>query len=422
MADELQTRPRRRLPHHSVILAGMATALSLLGDQAMYVILPTCYETLLAPIKFTVPVEWTLSPALQVGILLSANRWICMLTNHLAEWLVHHFHPTLLFVGMLLLGAITTASYGLWAFFWVLLLARCGWGLCWSIIRQVGIMTAVDASTREHAAAMVGFYNGLARFGSVVAMLIGGWLFDSVGWRLCFWIIAGVTAMGMIPAALARRKINHHESEFRLQRDMAMPRGRLWSLLICGFVLGSAGAGVIASTMGKILKEGFGDALSLGQITIGVATVTGVFLAGRHAINTFGGPALGALADRLGHKRSIYVFFGLGVVILLIMLGLSFYITHPAVMLTILVLTVLFFSCCTLLGVTLNAEASRCGSKAYARYVSAEDGGSATGPLLGWALLAVNDHPAVLFICALGFFIIGLLVALGRSTPGKTIA
>ncbi len=421
MPTELNILPRRKLPHHSVILAGIATALSLLGDQAMYVILPTCYETLLAPISLTVPFKWTLSPALQVGILLSANRWIRILTNHLAEWLVHHFHPTLLFVAMLLLGAVTTASYGVWAFFWVLLLARCGWGLCWSIIRQVGIMTAVDASKRENAAAMVGFYNGLSRFGSVVAMFIGGWLFDSVGWRLCFWIIAGVTALGMIPASLARRKINHHESEFRLQRSMAVPRRTLWSLLVCGFVLGSAGAGVIASTMGKILKEGFGETLTMGQVTIGVATVTGIFLAGRHAINTFGGPALGALADRLGHRRSIYVFFGLGVAILLIMFGLSFFIAHAAVMLVILALTVAFFSCCTLLSVTLNAEASRCGSKAYARYVSAEDGGSAAGPLLGWALLAVNDHPAVLFTCALGFFMIGLIVALGRPRVDSVV-
>ena len=407
-------RTRRKLPHHSVVLAGIATALSLMGDQAMYVILPTCYETLLTPISFTAPLAWTLSPALQVGILLSANRWIRMVTNHLAEWLVHHFHPTLLFVGMLGLGALTTASYGVWPFFWVLLIARGGWGLCWSIIRQVGIMTAVDASSRENAAAMVGFYNGLARFGSVVAMLIGGWLFDSVGWRMCFWIIAGVTAMGMFPAAIARRKINHHESEFRLQRDMAVPRGTLWPLLICGFVLGSAGAGVIASTMGKILKDGFGDALTIGQMTIRVATVTGIFLAGRHAINTFGGPALGALADRMGHRRSIYVFFGLGVLILVVMLGLSFFITQPAVMLVLLTLTVLFFSCCTLLSVTMNAEASRCGSKAYARYVSAEDGGSAAGPLLGWALVGASGHPAVPFACALGFFLVGVVVAFGR--------
>jgi MFS family permease len=423
-------KPQRKLPHHSVVLAGIATALSLMGDQAMYVILPTCYNTLLTsfstPASWAIPTwlkgpVWTVSPELQVGILLSANRWIRMGTNHLAEWLVHHFHPSLLFVLMLGLGALTTASYGVWPFFWVLLIARCGWGLCWSIIRQVGIMTAVDASTREHAAGMVGFYNGLARFGSVIAMLIGGWLFDSVGWRMCFWIIAGVTALGMFPAAIARRKVNHHESEFRLQRDMAVPAGKLWSLLICGFVVGCAGAGIVMSTVGKVLKEGLGDTLSVGTMTIGVATVAGVFMAGRHAINTFGGPALGVLSDRMGHRRGGFTFFGFGTGVLLMIYALSFLIPNGTAMLGILVLTILFFSCCTLLSVTMNAEASRCGSKAYARYVSAEDGGSAAGPLLIWALLGWNDHPAVPFACASVFFIIGLVVAFGRMARRKEI-
>ncbi len=421
---------RSKLPHHSVVLAGIATALSLMGDQAMYVILPTCYENFLVaistPESWAIPTwlggpVWVLKPGLQVGILLSANRWIRILTNHVAEWMVHHFHPSILFVAMLGLGALTTGAYGSWPFFWILLIARCGWGLCWSIIRQVGIMTAVDASTREHAAGMVGFYNGLSRFGSVVAMLVGGWLFDEVGWKFCFWIIAGVTAMGMLPAGIARRGVSHHESEFRLHRDLTVPRGTLWALLTCGFVVGCAGAGIVMSTVGKVLKYGFGEDPKIGTMAIGVATVAGVFMAGRHAINTFGGPALGVLADRMGHRRGVFTFFGLGTGLLLMIFAMSFLIPNGPAMLGILVLTILFFACCTLLSVTMNAEASRCGSKAYARFVSAEDGGSAAGPLLVWALLDWKDHPSVVFICASGFFIIGLLVAFGRYTRREKV-
>ena len=58
-------------PTRPVLFVALAVAVSLLGDQALYAILPTYYT------------ELGLLPY-QVGLLLSANRWIRLLTNQLA--------------------------------------------------------------------------------------------------------------------------------------------------------------------------------------------------------------------------------------------------------------------------------------------------------------------------------------------------
>ena len=56
----------------SVVFIALATAFSLLGDQMLYSVLPTYYA------------ELGLMPY-QVGLILSVNRWVRLITNSLAE-------------------------------------------------------------------------------------------------------------------------------------------------------------------------------------------------------------------------------------------------------------------------------------------------------------------------------------------------
>ena len=112
--------------NRSVAFIGSATAFSLLGDQVLYAVLPVYYESLhLTPI--------------QVGILLSANRWIRLLTNELAHRVSSPRRERPLFLGAFLLGVITTLAYALTTYFWLLLAARLAWGLAWSFIRHIGV-------------------------------------------------------------------------------------------------------------------------------------------------------------------------------------------------------------------------------------------------------------------------------------------
>jgi hypothetical protein len=62
-------------------------------------------------------------------------------------------------------------------------------------------------------------------------------------------------------------------------------------------------------------------------------------------------------------------------------------------LLTVFVLT--FFASATALNSGVSASVSARGSPAYARYVTAGDIGSATGPLLGWIAVDLFGYAAV---------------------------
>ena len=142
-----------------VAFVGTATAFSLLGDQALYAVLPVYYNALGIS-------------AIEVGILLSANRWIRLLTNDLAHRLTGPEQTTegirrLLFVGAFALGACTTFAYGLTKSFWLLLAARLAWGLAWSFIRHLGVQAIMVDGAVERPGRTMGLYNGISRAGSV---------------------------------------------------------------------------------------------------------------------------------------------------------------------------------------------------------------------------------------------------------------
>ena len=380
-----------QLPHRAVLLVASATAISLLGDQAFYVILQTHYARLGLV-------------ALQVGILLSANRWIRLLTNHLAERLTHRTNPTLLLVVALLLGAAVTAAYGLWPFFPALLAARIVWGLCWSLIRQVGIMTCVDTSGGRSPARTFGFYGSIARVGSIGGFVLGGFLFDLTGadsaaFRQTFWMLAAAMLLAALPGAAARRRLEGADSEFRRPRGPG-DRNHAASLLICGFIISFVGPGVIIPTFGSVLKSHLGESVSFGLLTVGITTLSGAILALKHATNLLGAPVLGHMVDRIGHRTGTLIFFFAATLVLVVAAVVS----NAA---ALVCLVAMFFACETGLTVAVLAEASKFGSKAYARYASACDFGAAAGPLAVWATMGYVKSAAVPFVIGAGFYVLG---------------
>ncbi|MEE2752560.1 MAG: hypothetical protein VX910_01150 [Candidatus Latescibacterota bacterium] len=122
-----------RLVSRPAFLISVATAFSLLGDQMLYSVLPTYFT------------EIGLMPY-QVGLVLSANRFIRLITNHLAEHFCRRIRLNILIVLAFGVGAGVTAAYAHVTHFGLLILARMIWGLCWSFIRQIGLMTVVESS------------------------------------------------------------------------------------------------------------------------------------------------------------------------------------------------------------------------------------------------------------------------------------
>ena len=375
-------------PSRAGILIALATAFSLLGDQMLYSVLPTYY------------VELGLMPY-QVGLILSVNRWVRLVTNSLAEWMCRHYDLTLLVTLALIFGGVLTIVYGMVTSFTVLLIARMLWGLSWSFIRQVGVMTVVDSSPPEQIGRMMGFYNGTSRLGSVSGNLIGAVGHDIIGFSLTL-ILFGIISLCGVPLGwLGRRAVPHQEV------NLNKKEGKRWSpeLLFCGFVIGCVGPGMMKSTLGVVLKDTVGDSVSVFDVVIGVATLNGLLLATRWITDALGAPLLGAVSDKMGRRRASIVYFIGGMTALFV----ASLVSH----LVLLVICVLvFFTCGVGLTVVMIAESGTRGSRSLASYVTASDFGSASGPMLGWLTLQMHLSTDWIFLMGGGLYAAGLVMAM----------
>ncbi|HJN17509.1 MAG TPA: MFS transporter, partial [Armatimonadota bacterium] len=237
-----------KLPCKPAVLAAVATALSLLGDQTLYAVLPTYYEQL------------ALKPW-HVGVLLSVNRWIRLLTNHLAERLCRRFSPGLLFCLSLTLGAGLTVIYAKVSLFAALVIARVLWGLCWSFIRQVAVMTVVETCDESETGQAMGFYNGISRTGSLAGNLLGGVFHDLLGFTVGLLAMAGISLLAVPFGGLSQKGVKRLGDRGGRGAEANGWR-RNWRLVLCGLAVGWVG-GLVMSTTGLILKVRYGKDVSV---------------------------------------------------------------------------------------------------------------------------------------------------------------
>jgi hypothetical protein len=377
-----------RKPSRTTVFAGIATALSLLGDQALYALLPLYFLDIgLAPF--------------QVGILLSANRWIRLFTNHLAERLIDRYPSHLMFTVSLVLGALLTAIYATSTSFLILLIARCLWGLSWSFIRHISVMGVASSNEPENLGQMMGFYNGISRTGGVIGIVAGGVLFDLVGFTQTMSLFA---ILSLIAAPFGLYSNVHTQNSRSNEWKRYRPKSKYPALLICGFCIGAVGQGLLMSTLGFILLSRYGQQVDVLGIVIGVATLNGLLLGIRWALDTLGAPFYGAMIDKAGIRYGAPFCFltGTGVMVLLA-------ISNSLAGLAIGI--VVFFMCGTALATVVSAEASRLGSRVFARYATAGDLGAAFGPIIGWTAFQFLDTPDLAFTLGALIYSVGFVAA-----------
>ena len=374
-----------RRPSRTTVFTATATALSLLGDQALYALLPLYFQEIgLLPI--------------QVGILLSANRWVRLLTNQLAERLVDRFPVNLMLVLSLALGALLSLAYAYISSFLVLLVARCLWGLCWSFIRHISVMGVASSTEPQNLGQMMGFYNGISRIGSVLGIVLGGILFDLIGFSTT---LALFCLFSLFAVPFAMRSGIQTSSIITDPQQNNQSSTRYSALLCCGFCIGSVGPGLIMSTLGFILLSRYGTEVALMGFVVGIATLNGLLLGCRWVLDTLGAPIYGALIDRTGIHIGAPLCFLVGLIVMLL-LNLSENLAGLALGM------IVFFMCGTALSTVVSAEASRLGAKVFARYATAGDLGAAFGPVIGWGAYELIGTPNFVFVLGAGLYAIGM--------------
>ncbi len=365
-------------PTRLVSVVGSAIGLAIVGDSFLYGNLPI--EA--ANLGIALPL---------VGVLLSANRLVRLISNTWASTVFERLGPRLPFIAATVAALITTATYGMGWGFGAFLLARIGWGIAWSGLRQGGYQM-VWVGAEDVRGRLTGLLWGIIRLGSALSVAMGGYLRDQFGYPFAMSVLVGVTALAIPVAALIRWPPAAHQvamprresSRRGWQTVLRIPRAR--RLLVVGLV-DAAFEGILISTVALFVAGRLGAKdLSLG---IGVGTIAGLLLAARWATDLIFAPAIGALSDRLGQSRTIVVLAGM---LMVCVVG----VTQLWGALVPFALVLLLISSGGLI-ITLTATANSVALSSerphlfVGVYSTAHDAGSAVGPLLAYLAGSVVD-------------------------------
>ncbi|MCY4619814.1 MAG: MFS transporter [Chloroflexi bacterium] len=376
-----------------VIAVALAVGSTLLGDSMLYAVMPAQ------------PEAWALSiPA--VGILLSANRLVRLVTNSVVAVIFQRLGQRGPFIGALVLSVVVTLSYGWTSAFAVLLVARMGWGLCWSTLRLGGFWTVLTEASDDNRGLLMGSYQAIVRLGSVGGVLVGAALTDVVGHQLTLTLFAAVMAATAVTWIIFSRQAAPDKQPTPQRTDGVDLRAVLGDrrlLATCSGILitGLVFSGLVTASLGFYLSSHFGQQVAFLGVALGVTTATGILLGSQWLPLS---PVLGHLSDRFGRVPLISSGFGVGAA------GLVALAVTQSIWLMLLAIFAGFVAS-TALTVTLHSTAGDLAppdrrNAVLSTYATFLDLGSALGPLIGLsfaslaALQGLYGGAAVLLVAA----------------------
>jgi MFS family permease len=396
---------------------GTAVALSLAGDSTLYAVLAN--QTELLGISLA-----------GVGALLGVNRLIRIPGNPLAGVLHDRWGRRRLFLLGLLLGIVSTFGYSLVRGFWPLFAARLLWGTAWALINVGGYTMVLDRSTPADRGRMTGFYQVSYMLGLAISPILGGALTDVLGFRPAVRICAAISGIGLVVALAALPETRPPAGGSQSGGISAVPR---WSLpelvgvlrrvdrriLLAGYiylVTFFVSNGVLMSTISLYLGQRWGESISLNGVAIGVSSLAGLLLALRALLGIVAGPAAGILSDRLGDRWPVArggILLGVSGFLILSLLP-SIWAVPGGVVLVSLSAGSLIAVLAALVG---DLAANDRPGITMGGLATAGDIGSATGPLLAYALATILDLRQIYLLCAVALAS-GLLATVGMKGNG----
>ena len=167
------------------------------------------------------------------------------------------------------------------------------------------------------------------------------------------------------------------------------------------------------STIGLYLGRRWGTTISVNAVVIGVATLAGLMLAMRALLGMLAGPVAGILSDRLGNRWPVvrggillgtagFVILALPIGVWAVPTGVAMIALSAGALITALVALVGDLTAGDRQGITMGGLAT------------AGDIGSASGPLVAYALAVTVDLRWVYLLCAV-VLASGLIATIGQG-------
>ena len=383
----------------SIIPAGMVYAVSptafvIMGDSLMYVVLPT------AAIEFGLGETLGLATSFWIGLALSINRFIRLVSNAFAATVYYRFGVRWPYVISVALGALTTLAYGLASGLVILLISRALWGVSFSFLRLGAHLTAFSVGTSQMRGRLIGFFTAGSRGGSLLAVTAGAVLFEQTSRGIAFTVLAGLGILGLImafrvPNLKPRRSRNTGAGSFRNMGiwDLAVSRlpdhARrirlpLLSISLMSFAVAFAANGLVIATLSTYVAELAEKDSRVFGVSIAVVTLAGLLIGVRWFADLGLALPLGHLSDRLGRRRSIA--YGMVAVVA----ALAVISTYDTIEVLVVVMPIMFIVAVGL-NTSLDAAIGEASPNAIrpaamARYSTWQDLGAALGPVTGFLI------------------------------------
>ncbi len=375
--------------------AALVVAASLLGDTLLYAALPVSAASL----GISRPV---------VGIILSLNRWVRLLTNPLAARLYEHFPAGALLVAAIILAGVSTAMYALPAALAVFFLGRLLWGFCYSLLRLGSYLAALEdihgglrppTPGRSRAGQRIGNTRAIWGVGYFAGAVYAPFAIQSIGWTGTCLVAAALTVVaGFGPAYVAagwRRRIAAPEAG-HIPASAWEPR--LLALFVTAAIQLSLFAGIVVAAGGFRVDEQFHDGAPVLSAVVPAIFVAAAFTLTQRVAQVMWTPIAGRWSD-----RSVHGAFTASTLISLLAITLLAFPLDP-------IMFVLIGGAAFVNGLTATIAVELIVSRRARdvdrpRILAAlhtwQDGGAASGALLGGVLATIGAGAALLIGAAL---------------------
>ena len=370
----------------------LVTAAALLGDTLLYSALPVNATRLGLD-------------ALAIGLVLSLNRWVRLLTNPIAARLYERIPAGALVVAALALAVISTASYAVPAALALFLGARLLWGLTWSLLRLGTLLSAIESASAPGQRPRTGRALGNARaiygLGYFGGALYAPFAVDAFGWERAvlgaalFTLLLGVGPALLVSGWSRDVDVNERE-EAAVRRSLVDPR--FIGLFLVAAAQYGVGAGILPIGGGLRVAEAFADGGAVLSFPVAATVIAGLFILGQRVAQV----AWTLLAGRLADRALPATFVGSTLVATGAALALT---VAPDATAFIALGAVGFFAGITSTVALELAIAHRTTAADRPRilgaYTTWADGGAATGALVAGFLALPGTHVPLLAAAAL---------------------
>jgi MFS family permease len=361
------------------LASALVVSASLLGDTFLYTVLPVQAATL----GISRPT---------VGVLLSINRWVRLLTNPLAARVYERWPAGTIVLAAIVLTAISTAMYALPGLLVVFIAGRLIWGLSFSLLRLGSFLSALEDAA-AHAGRRIGNLRAVWGIGYFGGAIFAPLAIELWGWTAAILVAAALSlALGIGPALIAatwRRHLTIEEGHV----PASVWEPRFLALFAAATLQLALFAGILVAAGGFRIDEQF----HLGAPILG-ALVPATFIAGAFALTQrIAQVAWTPFAGRLADRAANAVFAGSTAVAIVCVAALSLSL-DPVVF--VLVGGLAFVNGLTATIAVELAVSRRSREVDRPRILAAlhtwQDGGAAAGALAGGVLATLGAAPALL--------------------------